>query len=75
MTREERFAYIESLVISDEERREDWDEHEALSKVTQHNIDELSTSVLQLSEESREANQHLEERIASLASGFGQFIC
>ena len=100
MTSEERFAQIEHITAGiTEERRKDREEYKALWRDAQRQINELRTSVLQLSEESRagekrsieadkrleqriqqladesrEANKLLEERIASLVSGFGQFI-
>ena len=104
MTTEERFDRIEHLTAGiAEERRKDRDEYKALWRDTQRQLNELGARVLQMSEEtqeadsrlearitqlaeesrtsiaqlaqeSRAANKLLEERIASLVSGFGEFM-
>jgi hypothetical protein len=68
MTTEERFERIEHLTAGlAEERRKDRDESKALWRDTQRQINELSARVLQLGEESREADSRLEARIEQLA--------
>jgi chromosome segregation ATPase len=89
MTTEERFERIEHLTAGlAEERRKDREEYRTLWRDTQRQLNELGTRVVQLSEadsrlearieqlaeESRAADQRLEERIGSLVSAVGQFI-
>jgi predicted nuclease with TOPRIM domain len=89
MTTEERFERIEHLTAGlAEERRKDREEYRTLWRDTQRQLNELGTRVVQLSEadsrlearieqlaeESRAADQRLEERIGSLVSAVGQSI-
>jgi len=89
MTTEERFERIERLTAGlAEERRKDREEYRTLWRDTQRQLNELGTRVVQLSEadsrlearieqlaeESRAADQRLEERIGSLVSAIGQSI-
>jgi hypothetical protein len=96
MTTEERFERIEHITAGiAEERRKDREEHKALWRETQRQLNEVSIRLVQFSEadsrlearisqlaeesraaaeESRAADRRLEERIASLVSGFGEFI-
>jgi predicted nuclease with TOPRIM domain len=89
MTTEERFERIEHLTAGlAEERRKDREEYRTLWRDTQRQLNELGTRVVQLSEadsrlearieqlaeESRAADQRLEERIGSLVSAIGQSI-
>jgi len=89
MTSEERLDRIEHLTAGiAEERRKDREEYKSLWRDTQRQLNEVSVRLVQLSEadsrleerieqlaeESRAANRQLEERIASLVSGFGEFI-
>ena len=89
MTSEERLDRIEHLIAGiAEERRKDREEYKSLWRDTQRQLNEVSVRLVQLSEadsrleerieklaeESRAANRQLEERIASLVSGFGEFI-
>ena len=93
MTTEERFDSIENLTAGiSEERRKDREEYKSLwarvlqmseetqeadsrleARITQL-AEESRTSITQLAQESRAANKLLEERIASLVSGFGEFM-
>jgi hypothetical protein len=100
MTTRERFERIEHISAGmAEERRKDREEHKAVWRDTQRQLNEVSTRLVQFSEadsrlearleqlaedsrtaitrladESRAANKQLEEHIASLISGFGEFI-
>ena len=89
MTTEERFERIEHLTAGmAEERRKDREEYKALWRDTQRQLNEvgarllqlseadsrLEARILQLAEESRQADKRLEERISSLVSAFGKFI-
>jgi uncharacterized protein involved in exopolysaccharide biosynthesis len=75
MTIEERFERIEHITAGiAEERRKDRDEYKALWRDTQRQLNELGARVLQMSEEThdaeaqlREADRRLEARIAQLA--------
>jgi prefoldin subunit 5 len=75
MTSEERLDRIEHLTAGiAEERRKDREEYKALWRDTQRNINELSVRIVQMSEETQEANaqmreadRRLEARIEQLA--------
>ena len=68
MTSEERLDRIEHITAGiAEERRKDRDEYKALWRDTQRQLNELGARVLQMSEETQEADRRLEARIAQLA--------
>jgi hypothetical protein len=68
MTTEERFERIEHITAGiAEERRKDRDEYKALWRGTQRQLNELGARVLQMSEETQEADRRLSERITQLA--------
>jgi hypothetical protein len=68
MTTEERFERIEHLTAGlAEERRKDREEYKILWRDTQRQINELSARILQIGDESREADSRLEARIGQLA--------
>jgi uncharacterized protein involved in exopolysaccharide biosynthesis len=75
MTIDERLDRIEHISAGiDEERRKDREEYKALWRDTQRQLNELGARLLQMSEETQEANaqlreadRRLEARIAQLA--------
>jgi hypothetical protein len=69
MTTEERLERIEHLTAGiAEERRRDRDEYKALWRDTQRQLNELGARVLQMSEETQDADRRLSERIEQLAA-------
>jgi len=68
MTNEERLDRIEHITAGiAEERRKDRDEYKALWRDTDRRINELGIRIRDLAEESRAADQRLEDRIQQLA--------
>jgi hypothetical protein len=69
MTTEERFERIEHVTAAlAEERRKDRREFKALWRDTQRQLNELSTTVLNMAEELRETDRRLANRIEQLAA-------
>jgi DNA-binding transcriptional regulator GbsR (MarR family) len=73
MTTEERFERIEHLTAGlAEERSKDRHEYKALWRDTQRQINETAARMLQLTEETAEADKRLGERIDQLTSRIQQ---
>jgi hypothetical protein len=68
MTSDERFERIEHVTATPvEERRKDREEYRQLWRDTQRQIDDVGRKIDRLAEESRAADQRLEEKINLLA--------
>ncbi len=68
MTTEERLDRIEHLTAGiAEERRKDREEYKGLWRDTQRQLNEMGTRILQMSEETQDADRRLEARILQLA--------
>jgi hypothetical protein len=68
MTIDERLDRIEHISAGmDEQRRKDRDEYKGLWRDTQRQLNELGARLLQMSEETQDADRRLGELIAQLA--------